>query len=326
MLNPYRLKPIYKEKVWGGRHLETLFRRQLPPSQLIGESWEIADHPHGESVVSHGPEQGAALHELLQRHGASLLGSRVYRQSGMQFPLLVKYIDASDVLSVQVHPDDAYAREHENEPGKTEMWYVLSCEPGAELIAGLRQGVTREIFVDALRAGNPGELLHHIPVKAGDTLFIPAGRIHAITAGLVILEIQQNSDTTYRLYDWGRERELHIEQALDVVNWKDYEPMPGIISTVLCGMNRKTILADCRYFTVEKYDLLDRWLLYTDGGSFHILNCAAGHGVMSWELGKEKLDMGDTLLIPASIKEFTLDPSGSASFVMSYIKQDFRLI
>ncbi|HOF89518.1 MAG TPA: class I mannose-6-phosphate isomerase, partial [Armatimonadota bacterium] len=248
MCYPLRFTPIYKEKVWGGRRLETLLGRALPPDQPIGEAWEVSDHPHGRSVVANGPDAGTPLDALIARHGAALLGARVAAEDGARFPLLVKYLDAEKPLSVQVHPDDAYAAEHAGELGKTEMWYVLHAEPDACLIAGLRAGVTREAFADALAHGDPAALLHRLPVSAGDTLFIPAGRIHAILPGLLLLEIQQNSDTTYRLYDWGRvgldgtPRALHADEAMAVANWHDYEPRAGIVSRAPLGDNVKTVL------------------------------------------------------------------------------------
>ena len=325
MLYPLRFHPCYFEKVWGGRKLETSLGRQFPPDAPIGESWEVSDHPHGRSVVANGPQAGATLREMIARYGADLLGTRVFATDAETFPLLVKYIDAQDMLSVQVHPDDAYAATHAGEAGKTEMWYVLSADPGACLIAGLCAGVTAEQFRDALAAGDPAQLLHHMPVKTGDSIFIPSGRIHAIMPGLLVLEIQQSSDTTYRLYDWGRlgldgkPRELHIEQAMAVANWTDYTPHPGTGPPIVEGRNRKTVLTRCQYFVVEKYDLLDERRFHSDGGSFSILNCVAGSGELHWDGGSETLHFGDSLLLPACITSFALQPDGAASFVLSYV-------
>jgi mannose-6-phosphate isomerase len=254
-----------------------------------------------------------------------LLGDRVFTDNPAAFPLLVKYIDAQDKLSVQVHPGDAYAAAHEGEMGKTEMWYVLHAEPDACLIAGLQDGVTAKQFREALSHGDPAQLLHHMPVKTGDSLFIPAGRIHAIMPGLLILEIQQNSDTTYRLYDWGRmgldgkPRELHVEQALAVTDWKDYTPHPGAHAAKHEDANCKTVLAACQYFVVEKYDLHDERIFVTDGESFQILNCVAGGGVLQWEGGSETLQYGDSLLLPAYLTRFSIQPQGAAAFVLSYV-------
>lgn len=325
MLYPLRFTPLYFEKVWGDRRLERLMGRSLPAGLSIGESWEIADHPHGMSVVANGLERGTPLRELIARDPVHLLGTRVVARNARVFPLLVKYIDAGEELSVQVHPNDAYAATHEGELGKTEMWYVLHADPGAELIVGLEPDVTRESFQQALQAGDPGRLLHRLPVKTGDSVFIPAGRIHAILPGLLLLEIQQNSDTTYRLYDWGRvgldgkPRALHVEQAMAVADWTDYAPTPQTERVELEGTNRRTLLAACEYFVVEKYDLASERIFTTDGGSFAILNCLAGEGVLTWSGGEETLCFGDSILVPAAITDFALHPNGEASFALSMV-------
>jgi len=325
MLYPLRFEPIYFEKVWGDRRLETIMHRRLPPEIAIGESWEVSDHPHGRSVIANGPARGTTLHALISQQPNEILGTRVCGRFDTVFPLLVKYIDAGEELSVQVHPSDEYAAEHAGEMGKTEMWYVLHADPGACLIAGLREGVTREAFQQALIDGDPAALLHRMPVRTGDSIFIPSGRIHAIMPGLVILEIQQSSDTTYRLYDWGRmgldgkPRELHVEQALAVSDWSDYEPQPGVVSVETEGDNRKTVLATCPYFTVEKYDLRGERTFATDGGSFHILNCVAGNGTLSWEGGTDTITVGDSILVPAGLRHFTLCPHSDASILVSYV-------
>ncbi|HEY3377225.1 MAG TPA: type I phosphomannose isomerase catalytic subunit [Armatimonadota bacterium] len=325
MLYPLRFTPCYFEKVWGGRRLQTVLGREIPPDAPIGESWEVSDHPHGRSVVANGAWQGVTLHALVAEHPDDVLGTRVHAHYGATFPLLVKYIDAEDKLSVQVHPDDAYAAQHAGELGKTEMWYVLHAEPGATLIAGLCDGVTAVQFREALQHGDPAGLLQHLPVATGDSIFIPAGRIHAIMPGLLILEIQQNSDTTYRLYDWGRvgldgaPRELHVEQAMAVTNWQDYTPTPHTDIITDEGGNRQTRLAACAYFVVDKYSLRAAQPFCTDGGSFTILNCVAGGGTLRWADGEEALHCGDTLLIPAALTSFSLIPHGEADFVLSSV-------
>ncbi len=325
MLYPLRFVPQYFEKVWGGRRLETLMHRELPAGIPIGESWEVSDHPHGRSVIANGPANGSTLHALLLQAPEALLGSRVVAQYEAVFPLLVKYIDASEELSVQVHPSDAYAAAHEGEMGKTEMWYVLYAEPGACLIAGLCDGVSAEDFQQALEHGDPAALLHRMPVKSGDSVFIPSGRIHAIMPGLLILEIQQSSDTTYRLYDWnrlgldGKPRPLHIEQAMAVANWTDYAPAPITEQAELLGVNRKSMLVACRYFAVEKWQLAGDCPFTTDGGSFHIINCVAGAGTLAWADGRESFVYGDCVLVPAALREFSLQPHGKADFVISYV-------
>jgi len=325
MLYPLRFAPVYFEKVWGGRRLETIMGRNIPQASPIGESWEVSDHPHGRSVIANGPLSGQLLHKVIEASPESLLGYRVRERYDDSFPLLMKYLDANDKLSVQVHPDDAYAFMHEGERGKTEMWYVLHADPEAVLIAGLQQGVTVEQFRQALAEGDPSALLYYLPVKTGDTIFIPSGRIHALLSGLLILEIQQNSDTTYRLYDWGRLgldgklRQLHVEQALAVTNWIDYTPTTQIGHVELEGVNRKTTLITCAYFVVEKFDLGSERIFHGDGGSFHVLNCVAGEGALNWAGGAESLAYGDSLLLPASLTDFAIQPNGDASFLLTYV-------
>ena len=322
---PLRFAPIYFKKVWGGRRFSSIIGRAIPDGP-IGESWEVSIHPHGHSIVANGVDAGVKLSEVIEVAPADILGKRVLAQSGSKFPLLVKYIDAEDALSVQVHPDDAYGAAHAGELGKTEMWYVLHAEPGSCLIAGLERGVTREQFQQALAGGgDPGALLHRIPVATGDSIFIPAGRIHAIMPGLTILEIQQNSDTTYRLYDWGRlgldgqPRELHVEQALAVSDWTDYAPNSAVDAPVAITGGTSTTLARCQYFVVEKLDLHGKYSSATDGETFIVVNCVNGGGLLTWAGGDEQVKLGDSLLLPAALGEYSLIPDGNASFVISYV-------
>jgi mannose-6-phosphate isomerase len=320
---PLRFTPIYHAKVWGGRRLASVMGRALPPEEPIGESWEVADHPHGRSVVANGPLQGKSLHDLIIADPGGVLGTRGMRQGADRFPLLIKYIDATDDLSVQVHPADEYAWAHAGEPGKTEMWFVLAADPGATLIAGLEPGVTAEQFRAALNSGDPAALLHRVPVQAGDAISIPAGRIHAITPGLLILEIQQNSDITYRLYDWGRvgldgqPRELHVEEALAVTNWQDYAPDVAHPTVEVLDGVRTALLATCPYFAVEWYSL-DRGHDYTfDGGSFHVVNVVQGQGTLRWPGGEMRLAFGDSLLAPAALTALHVEPDGTLDLVIS---------
>jgi mannose-6-phosphate isomerase len=325
VLYPLRFHPLYVEKVWGDRRLATCLGRTLPPDRRIGESWEVADHPHGESLLANGPLRGSSFRELMAREGEALLGAYVLARGYDRFPLLVKYIDADDRLSVQVHPDDAYALAHAGEPGKTEMWYILHAAPDAELIAGLCEGVTREDVQRALLTGDPTELLHRFPVRAGDAVFIPAGRIHALLPGLLALEIQQNSDTTYRLFDWhrrgldGQPRQLHVEQALAAADWSDDAAQPVAEQIESTGENRRSVLAACDYFAVEKYYLAREHRFVLPGDRFSILNCVAGAGALVWSGGDETLRIGDTVLLPACLTEFTLHPDGDAAFLISSV-------
>jgi mannose-6-phosphate isomerase len=224
---PLTFQPIFKERVWGGRNLQRLYRKPLPPDVPIGESWEITDRPEGVSVIANGPLAGRTLRWLMEQPGPALLGAAP--APGGRFPLLVKILDAEDQLSLQVHPPAAIAARLGGEP-KTEMWYVAEARPGAELFAGLRRGTSRAEFEQRLRDGTVANCFHRIPVKPGDALFLPSGRVHALGAGNVIFEIQQNSDTTYRVFDWnrvglgGRPRELHVRQSLACIDFSDFEP------------------------------------------------------------------------------------------------------
>ncbi len=225
--HPLRFVPRYQERIWGGRSLAALYGRELPPGRPIGESWEIVDRPEAESVVAEGPLQGRTLRELMAAAPEGVLGDAVSRDG--RFPLLVKILDARDVLSLQVHPPAAKARELGGEP-KTEAWYFTAAEADAGILAGLRRGTTRAEFERRLGDGTVAECFHRAAVRAGDAMFLPSGRVHALGAGVVLFEIQENSDTTYRVYDWnrpgldGRPRALHVAESLASIDFDDFEP------------------------------------------------------------------------------------------------------
>jgi mannose-6-phosphate isomerase len=225
-LYPLIFEPRFKERVWGGRRLETLYGKPLPPDVPIGESWEISDRPGDESVIANGPLAGRTLRSLMEERRGDVVGSAAPTEEG-RFPLLCKILDARQKLSLQVHPPER--AKHLGEP-KTEMWYIADADPGAELFVGLKRGVDRTMFEEAIGAGRVAECFHRIEVKSGDAMFLPSGRVHAIGAGLVIFEIQQNSDTTFRVHDWdrmgldGKPRELHVTQSLESIDFSDIEP------------------------------------------------------------------------------------------------------
>lgn len=227
ILYPLLFEPRFQERVWGGRQLEKLFGKKLPPGVPIGESWEVSDRADDESVIRNGPFEGRTLRWLIENHGQAVLGREL--RLGERFPLLIKLLDASDTLSLQVHPPAHIAAQLNGEP-KTEMWYVAQAEPGAKLYAGLRRGVTQAEFERKINDGSVAECFHQLPVRAGDALFLPSGRVHAIGKGLVIFEIQQNSDTTFRVFDWnrkgldGKPRQLHIADSLRSIDFQDFEP------------------------------------------------------------------------------------------------------
>jgi mannose-6-phosphate isomerase len=244
-----RFQPLYQCRVWGGRALETALGRKLPAGDPIGESWDIVDRPEAQSIVQGGPHDGKSLRAVLTQHAAAVMGPEW--PDKRPFPILVKWLDCRERLSLQVHPPADVARELEGEP-KTENWYIAHTKPGAELIVGLKRGVTREQFRRAIAANAVEACVHHFRVASGDSILVQSGQVHAIDAGNLILEIQQNSDTTYRVYDWGRvgldghPRQLHIEQSLRSIDWSDFEP------AALRGAPTSGVIADCEEFRIRR--------------------------------------------------------------------------
>ena len=314
-LYPIILEPAYKDYIWGGSRIPSLFDRALPPG-IYAESWELSDRPEGMSRVANGTLQGAALADLVRRFGPALLGTGVHT-TGM--PLLVKLIDARERLSIQVHPDDACAARGIGE-AKTEAWHILDAAPGAKVFAGVRPGVTSHTFLAALRENRLETCLQEIPVTTGDTIFIPGGRLHAICEGLVILEVQQNSNTTYRVYDWGRvgqdgkPRALHLEQALQVIRWNDGAPVKTDPhpSTDATG-NTGTELVTCPYFRLERLEFNSPLVVEHDGTGFQALFTSTNPVEVMTAAGTVTVGRGRTCLIPAALNRYTLRPlSGRA--------------
>ncbi len=244
-----RFQPLYQERVWGGRALESALGRTLPAGDPIGESWEVVDRTEAQSVVEGGALNGQSLHTVLTKHAAEVMGPKW--PVGRPFPILVKWLDCRERLSLQVHPPASVAGELKGEP-KTENWYIAQTAPGAELIVGLKRGVTREQFERAITDNTLEKCVHHFNVAAGDSILVHSGQVHAIDAGNLILEIQQNSDTTYRVYDWGRvgldgmPRQLHITQSLRSIDWTDFEPAP-VRAAPTSG-----VIADCAEFRIRR--------------------------------------------------------------------------
>ena len=324
-LYPLLFEPVLKDYIWGGRNLEKLGRK-LPPEGVIAESWEIAGHKDGTTRVVNGRFQGKLLTELHEELGLDLIGSRsAWAQERGKFPLLIKLLDAQRPLSVQVHPQDAYALAHEgNELGKTEMWVVLQAAPDAEIILGVSQEVTKEEFRVAIETNQLKPFLHKISVKEGDHICVPAGSLHAIMGGLLIAEIQQNSNTTYRVYDWGRvgadgqPRPLHVDKALDVINFEQIAPNlspPKPISTV-DGV-RRSLLCQNKYFVTERVEM--------SAGSTFTGNCT-GESMEIWGLIEGNVTVNDLaltavrfVLLPAALGAFTIQADESATLLRSYV-------
>jgi mannose-6-phosphate isomerase len=309
-LYPLRFRPVYQDYLWGGDRLGRLFGREVPPGRQA-ESWEVADRPEGMGVVLNGALAGRTLHDLVVSLGSELMGRRVRSDV---FPLLIKLIDARETLSVQVHPDNASAARCGGEP-KTEMWYVLAAEPGACVYCGLRPGVTRETFERAVSAGTLEQLLVRVPVRPDDAVYVPGGRVHAIGAGCVLLECQQNSNTTYRLYDWGRvgadgrPRALHIEQALQVIRWTDHEaPLvkPRLVESV--SRNERWEVLTSPYFRMERYRLHEPLVWRAQPESFRVCFVQEGTVTVSHQSFSETAGPGQTYLVPASCPDLVLQP------------------
>ncbi|MDA7867819.1 class I mannose-6-phosphate isomerase [bacterium] len=257
-------------RVWGGRSLETVYQRDLPDDQPYGESWEMSDRAGEQSIVSSGPFAGKSLHDLWTNHREEIFGDDL---TGDRFPLLIKILDARDDLSIQVHPPAEVADELGGDP-KTEMWYIADCDPGAKLYIGLKDGCTRDTFERSLAEGTVEEQVHAVSPRAGESIFIPSGRLHAIGAGFLIYEIQQNSDTTYRVFDWNRvgldgaPRDLHIEESMASIDFDDFEP----------GMDQPDgdTLASCEYFVVTRHNIPESQEITIQNDAFSIITVISG--------------------------------------------------
>jgi mannose-6-phosphate isomerase len=304
MLYPFTFQPIFKQRVWGGRELERLYHKPLPPGVPIGESWEITDRPGDVSVIANGPLAGKDLRWLMENHAADLLGDA--GPPGRCFPLLIKILDAQEKLSLQVHPPAARAAELAGEP-KTEMWYIAEAAPGAELYVGLKSGVTRAEFEHKVEAGTVAECFHRVRVQAGDAMFLPSGRVHALGAGLVIFEIQQNSDTTYRVFDWnrlgldGKPRELHVPQSLASIDFNDFEPPLLPQTFVQQGVQQVRPLVRDPLFTVEVHRAGAGVDVPLRTGKLQIIALLAGHVQVSGGPVTVALAPGQSCLLPASL-------------------------
>ncbi|MBQ9802352.1 MAG: class I mannose-6-phosphate isomerase [Clostridia bacterium] len=311
---PIKLSPAFKDYLWGGDRLKTDFGKQSDLTPLA-ESWELSAHRDGESTVATGPLAGLALTSYLKQVGTSALGTAAARFD--YFPILIKLIDAKGDLSVQVHPDDAYALANEGEYGKTEMWYILDCEPGACLYYGFARDVSRAEYENAIKENRLTEILNRVPVKRGDVFFIPAGTVHAIGAGIVICEIQQNSNTTYRVYDYGRRdkngntRPLHVEKALAV---SALTAAPAHTDT---PNGPDVLLADCPYFTVRRLRVTDTLTLTCTDDTFYSLIVTDGHGTLTMHGETLDLSKGDSIFIPAQNGSATLD--GTCELIFTHI-------
>jgi mannose-6-phosphate isomerase len=311
MLYPLLTRPHTVQPIWGGSRLAAWLNVPQPRPERLGEVWLVYDT----NEVSNGPLAGRTLADLTREYGAALVGTRTMVRYGADLPLLAKFIDAADRLSIQVHPDDAYAHSREAATGfhgKTEAWYILEAAPGADVVYGPATPSSRAEFAAAIESGTLETLLHRLPVRAGDTVFVPAGTIHAINAGIVLFEIQQKSDLTYRVYDYGRRdarsgqpRELHIEKSLDVA---DYTPAAhGVVPPRTLAPGRELLVA-CDFFALERWQLSAAFTGTTDPGTFEIHTLIDGAAELASAGGVVPLQHGDAVVLPAALGEYVLQP------------------
>lgn len=309
-LYPLRFKPVYKNYIWGGNRIPALYQRG-EPAGVYAESWEISTHPDGMTVIVNGSLAGKTLRDILPEYKTTLLGTNV---KGGDFPLLIKLIDARDVLSVQVHPNDGNAAAVSGEP-KTEMWYFLEGDGSAQVYCGLKSRIGKTEFLKAMEEKAFADILQKVPARKGEAVFVPGGCVHAIDKGCLILEIQQNSNTTYRIYDWdrvgadGKPREVHIDKALKVIDWENNgDPR--------CKISGTTV-QNCEYFRLDRFALKVAKDFPMTGKTFHALFVAEGSGEIVWDAGEEKLSTGQSWLVPASLGNYTVCPDRSGLTLLS---------
>jgi mannose-6-phosphate isomerase len=316
-LYPLQFQPLFRSYIWGGRGLKDYLGKPIADEGVWAESWEIVDHGPDQSIITNGPLAGKTLGDLIDSDPIGLLGHKLVQaqlgapipQPRHYFPLLLKYLDCNNVLSVQVHPDDAYGlKMPKPDLGKTEAWYVVHAEPDAIIYAGLRAGVTRNHLAEAIAAGRTEDCLHQVPARSGDCIFIPAGTVHALGSGLIVAEIQQSSDTTFRLFDWnrvdkeGNSRPLHIEQALKVIDFNRGPVEPQALSprqTPSPLSPRWDSLVECSKFTIDRLSGAGTFHFEPDE-RFALVTVPRGHGRIDWAAGSIDLKRGDSVLIPAA--------------------------
>ncbi len=323
-LYPLKFNPIFVEKVWGGDRLKTVLNKPIK-SPKTGESWEISAVQDRISVVKEGYLAENNLQELIEVFMGDLVGDPVYFKYGIEFPVLIKFIDANDILSVQVHPDDMLAKHRHYAYGKNELWYVIDAEPGAEIIIGFKEDMTKEKLLQAIENKTLVNYLNFEKVKPGDVFFIPAGRVHALGKGVLVAEIQQTSDITYRLYDWdrvgldGKPRELHIDLALDAIDYKAY---PNYKTTYDAFLNDKSLIIDNQYFTINFLEFdKPKEMFYVTIDSFVIYMCIEGEFEIDYgKSEKTKVSKGETVLLPAEFSEVKLLPATKSKILEIYLK------
>lgn len=316
---PLQFQPIFKDRIWGGTKLKTVLNKPIT-SSITGESWELSTVDGDVSVIANGEFAGKSLTAVIDAFPNEVLGTQVFKIFGKQFPLLFKYLDAREDLSIQVHPNDQLASARHNSFGKTEMWYVLQADAGSSIIVGFKKDSNAAEYIENLNGKTLLSLLDTIPVEVGDVFFLETGTVHAIGAGLLIAEIQQTSDITYRLYDFdrvdadGNTRALHIDLALDAINYDKIDARKSYQK----HENTSNEMVDCNYFTTNYIPLSGTMKFEKDGRSFHVYMCTEGDFTITQENVAHHYRKGDTILMPAAISHFEF--TGNASLLEIYIK------
>jgi len=318
-----KFEPILKDKIWGGEKLIEILNKKSNRKD-IGESWEISDVEGDTSVVSNGPLKGKDLKQLINEYKSDLVGRNVYKHFGEKFPLLIKFIDAKEALSIQLHPHDDLAKKRHNSFGKTEMWYVMQADEKGDLIVGFKNDVTKEEYLYHLENKSLTEILNIDEVSSGDVYFIPTGRVHAIGAGVLLAEIQQTSDITYRVYDWDRQdsegnyRDLHKDEAIDAI---DYSSKSSYKTSYKKTQNSASEIVSCPYFTTNVLLIKGKISVdHSEKDSFVIYMCVQGEVIFEYKNQKEALSIGETLLVPACIKQFVIRSNSNSELLEVFIK------
>ncbi len=325
-LYPLKFKTIFKDKIWGGNKIKTVLNKDFSPLPNCGETWELSGVKGDVSIVENGTEKGKSLTDLIKEYKHDLVGEQVYNHFKDEFPLLIKFIDAAEDLSVQVHPDDELAKKRHNSFGKSEMWYVLAADEGASLISGFNQTINKETYLEKLNSGKLYDVLNKEEVKAGDIFYLPAGRIHTIGKGLLIAEIQQTSDITYRIYDFdrvddkGNKRELHTEESIDALDYHfhhDYKTAyPHQKNNIVKAVETPffiTNVLDYDKETVRNYGQLSSFVAHV---------CVKGDYEIKGDFETVAVKKGDCVLIPAALKNITLSTKTAFKILETYIPQD----
>lgn len=315
---PIFLDSIYKDYIWGGQKLKNIFKKKVENEECTAESWEISTNKNGETKIKNGRYKGKTLTEIYNKKEIrqEIFGTKCIDLE--EFPILIKFIDANSCLSVQVHPDNEYAIKNENSQGKTEMWYILDCEPGAQIICGVKAGVDKEELEKNIKSNNITECLNYIDVKKGDAIYIPAGTIHALLGKTLVAEVQQNSNITYRVYDWGRTdkegkpRELHIEKALQVIDTKNIPQIENTTKDI-----EKVNVVKSEFFTTNKINVINKFQEKVSKDSFIAFNVIEGEGTLKIAENTYELNKGDSFIIPACVEQYILQ--GKMELLQTYI-------